>query len=464
MSPLERQILKGESNELELLESPEPKEKVLTTVVAFLNSGGGTIVIGTDASGQVFEIRNPNQTVKELASYFRKVISPRPLLSVTAEPAFGGEVLVVEVPGGRETPFLANGQIFLRQGTRNALANAEDLQNIFQKRSPETIRWERRGSPVLAVDDLDQDEILKTRQVALAEERYRFTETQGPEGVLKDLGMLNGSILTNAADVCFGKKPAVRNPQVRLRAYAFQSDKEGDEYLDQADLYGPLAGVLAKAIAFIQRNSSTAAHFIPDSAERRNIAPYPSFALREGLVNALAHRDYAHFSSGLTVLVFPTRVEIWNSGSLPDGWTANKLRNNHPSIPHNPDLANFLFIRNFMERIGRGTQRIISACREAGLPSPSWSVDADGVTLTLYSQASQEAPATRLNTRQKNLLSSMEAGEQLSLREYIARFAKEVSDRQARRDLKQLIEADLLRIEGKGRAATYRRTQRTWNS
>jgi ATP-dependent DNA helicase RecG len=463
MSPLEQQLRKGESSEMELLASPEPRDKVLASVVAFLNSGGGTIVVGADASGRPVGIEGAAEEANELALHLRKVISPRPLLSVTVEPAFDGEVIVIEVPGGRDTPFLAEGQVFLRRGSRNVLANASDLQRMFQERSPETIRWERRGSPAIDLGELVREEILKTAQVASTEERYRFDDPQTPEAILKDLGMINGGVLTNAADVCFGRKPASRNPQVRLRAFAFQSDKQGDEYLDQADLNGPLANVLSQAIAFIQRNSSNAAQFLSDSAERQRVEAYPTFAVREGLVNALAHRDYASFSSGATALVFPDRVEIWNSGSLPEGWTANKLRNNHPSIPHNPDLANFLFIRNLMERIGRGTQRIIFACRDAGLPSPSWKVDDDGITLTLYSTASKGAPVTQLNERQEGLLESLQTGAQINLRDYIDRFASKVSDRQARRDLKQLIEADLLRIEGKGRAAVYRRTQRTWN-
>lgn len=463
MSPLEQQIRKGKSHEVELLASPELRETIVPSVVAFLNSGGGTIIIDINDSGRPVGLNYPTRKANELAIHLRKVISPRPLLSVTVEPAFDEEVIVIKVPGGRDTPFLAKGQIFLRRGDRNVLADAADLQNIFQKRSPETVRWERRGSPALEMKDLNRDEVIKTGQTAITEGRYHFTDPHTPEAVLKDLGMLNGCVLTNAADVCFGKKPASRNPQVRLRAYAFQSDKQGDEYLDQADLNGPIADVLFKAISFIQRNSSIAAQFLPGKTDRNSLEPYPLFALREGLVNALAHRDYANFSSGLTVLVFPAQVEIWNSGSLPDGWTASKLRGNHPSIPHNPDLANFLFIRNLMERIGRGTQRIISACREAGLPSPSWKVDDDGITLTLYSTASREAPAAQLNDRQENLLASLESGDRIDIREYIERFASELSDRQARRDLKQLMDADLLRLDGKGRAASYRRTQRVWN-
>jgi len=160
--------------------------------------------------------------------------------------------------------------------------------------------------------------------------------------------------------------------------------------------------------------------------------------------------------------VYPDRLEIWNSGQLPDGWKASKLRHDHPSIPRNPDTANVLCIRNLMERIGRGTQRMIEDCRQAGLPAPTWKVDKDGITLTLYSLTSQEAPVSQLGDRQRGLLASMDPGDTIRLREYVERFASEVTERQAQRDLNELRDADLLRLEGKGRNAHYVRTKRRW--
>ena len=108
--------------------------------------------------------------------------------------------------------------------------------------------------------------------------------------------------------------------------------------------------------------------------KREDAPAYPGEAISEGLVNALAHRDYAAFSSGATVTLYPDRVEIWNSGRLPQGWKEDRLRRNHPSLPANPEIAHALFIRGFMERIGRGTLKTIEACRTAGIPAPKWSV------------------------------------------------------------------------------------------
>ncbi len=464
MTPLERQINAGESKGLIFARDAKDTALLIPHVVALLNSGGGTVVIGMDDRGQPVGMPHAPNLAGQIEGEIRAAISPMALFSVATEKVDGVDVLLIEVPGGRDVPFVTEGKVFLRRGVGTVAANGEDLQRIFQRRTPEPERWERREAPTLGIDDLNQEQIETTVHTAAAGGRFQFRDSRSTEAVLSDLGMVKGGRFTNAADLCFGDRPAVRNPQVRLRAYAFQSDKRGDEYLDQADLNGPSANVLAGAVAFIQRNSSLAATFLPESIERKNIVAYPPFAIREGLVNALAHRDYSAFSSGATLLVYPDRLEIWNSGKLPTGWNADKLRRNHPSLPPNPDIAQFFYIRNLMERIGRGTVKMIEACREAGIPSPTWRTDSDGITLTLYNRNSRESPAARLASRQEDLLEKMEPGQEIRLREYVEKFADEVGDRQARRDLKDLVAADFLRLEGKGPSARYVRTQRQWSS
>jgi ATP-dependent DNA helicase RecG len=138
----------------------------------------------------------------------------------------------------------------------------------------------------------------------------------------------------------------------------------------------------------------------------------------------------------------------------------DKLQQSHRSLPHNPDISQFLYAAKLMVRIGRGTLRMIEACRDAGLPAPAWDLDDDGVTLTLYSRASTESPVAKLTERQLALIQSMQPGQTIRSGEYAERIASEVSPRQAQRDLRELQEADLLRLEGKGRAAHYVRTER----
>ena len=117
--------------------------------------------------------------------------------------------------------------------------------------------------------------------------------------------------------------------------------------------------------------------------------------------------------------------------------------------------------------IGVDDNRRVAGIPEAekvagGLPAPAWAVDEDGITLTLHSRASIGAPELNLNKRQNRLLTELNPGSSITLSDYLKRFADEVGDRQARRDLKELEAKDLLNLVGKGRAAHYERTARNW--
>lgn len=106
-------------------------------------------------------------------------------------------------------------------------------------------------------------------------------------------------------------------------------------------------------------------------------------AIREGIVNAFAHRDYSSFSGGIKVEISPVRLQIWNSGSLPDGVDADKLQQGHISVLRNPDIAHALYLQGYIEKLGRGSVLIRQACEENGLAPPVWYSEGNsGVTLT----------------------------------------------------------------------------------
>ena len=113
-------------------------------------------------------------------------------------------------------------------------------------------------------------------------------------------------------------------------------------------------------------------------------SPTPPDAIREGLVNAFAHRDYSDFSGGITIHIYPGRLEISNTGKFPDGVTLAKLQKGTLSVLRNPDIAHVLYLRGYMEKIGRGSILIQRACTRRGLPLPRWSEDDYGVTLTFF--------------------------------------------------------------------------------
>ena len=82
-------------------------------------------------------------------------------------------------------------------------------------------------------------------------------------------------------------------------------------------------------------------------------------------------------------MLFPDRLEVTNPGPLPKGMTVAKLKRRHKSMPVNPLLAQAMYLRGYIERVGSGTGDIIERCREKGLPPPMWENEDDGLTIVL---------------------------------------------------------------------------------
>ena len=169
-------------------------------------------------------------------------------------------------------------------------------------------------------------------------------------------------------------------------------------------------------------------------------------------MNALQHRDYETFDSGISIIIRPAEVEIWNSGSLPEGMTVDDLKRTHHSRPHNPGIANVFFLRGYVERIGSGSTRIVKTCHDAGLPEPEWREMSGGISLRFrFGTAVPD-----LNERQLNLVRSPSEKDFITAAEYRVKFT--VSERQARAVLSDLVKRGSLQSIGSARSPRYRRT------
>jgi ATP-dependent DNA helicase RecG len=179
------------------------------------------------------------------------------------------------------------------------------------------------------------------------------------------------------------------------------------------------------------------------------------------VINALVHRDDSAYEGGVSLPLSPSRLEVGNLGSLPQGLSGDELASNHISRPHHPDLAHVFFLRGLIERIGIGARRIVTVCREAALPPPRWELKGGGVSQTLKLTPAGEKLPAHLNPRQRQFLRSVEPGQRTRVQEYHRRFAPAESRRHVQTDLAQLTDLGYLRREGSGPATDYVRTDFT---
>jgi ATP-dependent DNA helicase RecG len=448
----EELIRKRVSARLEFKPAAVDLRELGATVCAFLNSEGGNIIVGALGNGDVEPVGDAASKVKEIESFLSEAISPTALLSVQADATESGEVVVVEVAPGRDKPYVCSGAIHVRQGPRTVAADSATIRRMVHQQSGEPTRWERLACRV-EMEDLDSQEILRTVDEARRNRNYTFDEPEDVFGVLTQLGLRRSGQLTNGADVLFAKNPSRRLPQTRIRATLFQTDKGGD-FIDDRLFEGDALALVDQVHDFVVRNIQIRAEFREGQVQREDIPQYPLDALREGIINGIIHRDYSMFAGGMSVGIYPNRIEIWNTGRLPEGLKISDLKIQHPSLPANPDMAHVFYLRGTIERVGRGTLKIVEASKAAGLKVPQWKQSATGITLTFFAQRSQP----RLNRRQKELLARLNPGDELKPADYYREMEGIVTPRQAQRDLANLRAGGWLQQEGDGPATIYTRT------
>ncbi len=204
--------------------------------------------------------------------------------------------------------------------------------------------------------------------------------------------------------------------------------------------------------------------------QRVETYPIARAALREAVLNAILHKDYA---SGvpIQIKVLPDRLFVFNVGGLPTGWTLEYLLTHTVSEPRNPVLASVFFRSGQVEAWGRGIAKMESVSRSQSKPAPVFTVTASDVKVTLPFPTSGPSPATSQpgeagtdstvlldNVLEKNnsvsershaLLVALAETPQAS-QEELARTVG-VTARTVRRDLQRLREAGLIRRIGSDR-------------
>ena len=447
---IKRLLHRIESAHLEHKAADAPLEAIGQTICAFLNSEGGRVFVaaGSDQDARVKEAKIEREV--------RTAIRPAAFWTTGVEEIEGAHYCIVNVPTGRDRPYTTGGRIYLREGSSDVMAAADSLQTLVEQNYREVERWERQPLPSAGMERLNLKLIKETVELGLKRRNFIFSDSKEPEAILADLALYRRGSITNAAEVLFGLHPAIQFPQVRAQVIVYAASK-GSDLIDSRTFTEPISDMIEEMLNMVKKHTPVASLF-RGGLRRTDQPAYPEEAVREGLVNAFAHRDYADFRGGISVHMYPDRLVIWNAGQLPPGIKIGDLKREHPSMPHNPDISQVLWLRGYMERVGRGTQSILEWCRTAGLPEPVWE---SGVGVTLTFKFGAKNDASRLNLREKKLLEDLKPGDVIRLPDYGEKYL--VSERQARRDLTELVESGFLNREGNGPATFFVRLHKQPN-
>lgn len=391
---LEQLIAGGESETLELKRSTAERRRACETLCAFLNGEGGQVVIGVAPDGKIIGQQVSDGTLRDIAAMLRRFEPPAPVEMTRIDVDGQRKVIVLDAPSAREhAPFTFEGKAYRRVGSTTTVMAQDEYARLPLDRNHSRHRWENQPAVGIRLEDLDPEEIFRTRQAAIEHRRLSAGTTMEVGDILDRLGLRIDGKITQAAQMLYGTKFLSDYPQGLLKLGRFRGTKITGDILDNKQEYMHAFAMVREAIAWLDRTLPLSARFPKGTVFREDRLPVPADALRGVILNAVMHRDYSRASLYVAIAVFDDRIEVRSVGDFPTGICAEMLSSEHSSILRNPLIAGAFHRTGAVEVWGRGTNRVIEACRIYGIDPPDFSEQAGVVTVTFRVAVVPEAVA-----------------------------------------------------------------------
>ncbi len=435
-------------------------DKLAETMVAFANGDGGTVLIGVGPSGQpVGQVYAEDVEGALRAAELR--CRPPVQTGWQVQELGGAQVVAIIVPRSTELHSLNDGRVLVRIGVANKPLGGEAIRLLAATKSSADYEAE----PVPGATRADLDDAIITEYLAEREKRGRkhiglsdellveigaaTPAGHSPEGDLRP---------TTSGILLFGRNPQVFFPHSGLVLVKFLGTEPRGEgglpgYSRREEIGGPLARIVERAWQVTLEEMRIGA--VVKGLEREEKTEYPSFAVREALVNAVCHRDYRLRGRRIEIRMFSDRMEVISPGGLPGFITIDNLVEDHFS--RNPRIVAGLFQWGYIEELGLGIDRMIEEMTQAGHPPPQFKAQPHSFTVILSNVRERRAtPAWErtMNERQVRALTYIHERGSIANREY-QQLCPDVSAETLRIDLADLVNRGVLMRIGAKKGTYY---------
>lgn len=335
-------------------------------ICGFANAQGGILFIGIDDKGNTKHLDNAKKLMEDLPNQVRDLLGL--MVDVNLHTTNGDDYLEIVVEP-YPFPISLRGKYYYRSGsTLQELKGAALAKFLLQRQGK---KWDGVPIPNVTAEDLKNDTFEFFRKKATKSKRLEPEDLDGTNQELLEslqLYLEEEKMLKRAAILLFHPKPEKYVTGSLIKIGFFETD---DDLKFQDEVKGNLLEQAEKALDLLKTKYTQAIISYQDGS-REETFTFPEDAVREALYNAIAHKDY---SSGIPIQisVYPNKMIFWNEGQLPENWTVEKLTQKHPSKPHNPDIANTFFRAGYIESWGRGTIKMINACKAHKIAPPVFS-------------------------------------------------------------------------------------------
>ena len=378
-------------NENKIFDRKSAKVKVsdiAPLISAFANAEGGTIAIGvSDKTRQIEGINKyGTQKINDFISAPKDFCKPMPrykeeFLDVVNVDGEKDRILLLHIDLSVDQVIrISNDSTYLRIGDRTKELRGDDLRNLEYSKSMR--HYEDECSMDAEFEDLDT-ELLEQYRNKINAQNDPFEQILAARGFIKkQSGKMR---LTNAAVLLFAKNIQQFYPNCRVRfvRYDGTSADVGTRLnvTKDVNIEQPLLKIIDKAQDFISTQLREFTALDGKTGKFKTVPEYPEFAWKEGIVNAVTHREYAMSGNYIKVSMYDDRLEIESPGRLPNIVTLENIKDTR--FARNPRISRVLTEFGWVRELNEGVKRIYSDMAEFFLDEPIYSEPEQGVRLIL---------------------------------------------------------------------------------
>ena len=414
------------------------------TVIAFANTDGGKLYIGMEDNEQICGVADPDGTMLRITNIIRDTIRPDVTMFTEVSVAKIKEksVVVIQVQRGTARPYYLAAKgvrpegVYVRQGSSSVPASETAILNMIRETSGDRYEDARSLNQQLTFDAAAS--YFARKDIPFGEKQMRSLNMIGEDGTYTNLAML-------LSDQCVHT----------IKLAVFEGSKK-TVFRDRRELTGSLLNQLEEAFSYIDQFNHTRAEF--KGLERMDSLDYPTEALREALLNAVVHRDYA-ISSSTLISIFDDRIEFVSIGGLVRGISYEDIMLG-VSVLRNQHLANVFYRLKLIEAYGTGMLKI-NECYADSECKPVIEITSNAFKVTLpnknYADTdnkySNEENKMRAVQKHQAVLQLINAQESISRKD--VENALNISQATAVLLIRDMLEDGLIARIGNGRNARY---------
>ena len=425
-------------------EIPKNRQNLLKTVVAFANGSGGNIYVGVNDDRTATGIKEePFDLEEKLTSIIYDSISPIPNLYFQTSAFEDKIIFIIRVLPGANKPYYLKklgpeGGIFVRIGSTNRKADSQVAAEL--RRQARNISLDQEIDPSFDCDILDRrllEKFIEFRGLKIkpnldyfvkikAAQRYDHTCHPTIDGILLFCSTLPDEY-----------------SYARFRVSRFKAENRAD-LINSTTINDGLLAMPEKIMDFVRLYMEKKVEI--SALQRKEDYDIPLPAIREGILNAICHRDYSLTGADNKLDIFSDRIEITSPGTLPLGITLQDLGEGISEV-RNRFIVKIFCEAGYVEQLGTGIMRIKEACRTNALPEPKFEEMGNFFKVTIFSSRLALSPDL------EDVHDLIRPGAPSGSREIAEKL--NIHQNTALKRLKQLEEKGLIHKQGSGPRVRY---------